>query len=93
MPRVLRNPLQFLMTPKETAEFILDECYRLELETVYYGVNNYLAKKFCAIAIEAGLEFEKKIVKDLEDLCKNSKLQFKFEGYFWNDVKQELEKL
>ena len=42
---------------------------------------------------KASYEFEKKIVKDLEDLCKNSKLEFKFEGYFWNDVKQELEKL
>jgi hypothetical protein len=81
------------MTPKETAEFILDECYRLELETVYYGVNNYLAKKFCDIAIEAGLEFEKKMVKDLEILCKEMNREFKFEGYFWDEVKQEIEKL
>ena len=40
------------MTPREKAEQILDKCYELELETVYYGVNHYLAKKFAFILID-----------------------------------------
>jgi hypothetical protein len=39
------------MTAREKAEQILDRCYELELETVYYGVNHYLAKKFALIAV------------------------------------------
>jgi len=81
------------MTPREKAEFILDECYRLELETVYYGVNHYLAKKFAFILIDECIQFEQRIVKEIETLSKEANRKFKCEGYFWDEVKKEIENI
>ena len=40
------------MTAKEKAEDILDKCYGVEVESVYFGVNHYLAKKFALIVVD-----------------------------------------
>ena len=40
------------MTPQEKAEDILDKCYGVEVESVYFGVNHYLAKKFALIVVD-----------------------------------------
>ena len=45
------------MTPKEKAEDILDKCYGVEVESVYFGVNHYLAKKFALIVVDEMLDF------------------------------------
>jgi hypothetical protein len=70
------------MTPREKAEQILDRCYELELETVYYGVNHYLSKKFALIAVGEMLEIL------YESPAKNIK-----EIAFCIDVTNELKKL
>ena len=49
------------MTAREKAEQILDKCYELELETVYYGVNHYLAKKFAFIVVDEMLDFRNQL--------------------------------
>lgn len=81
------------MTPREKAEHLLDKCYELQLETVYYGVNHYLAKKFALIALEELISFECKIVDDLEKLCIESGIMFKLEDMYWKQVKQEIENI
>ncbi len=81
------------MTPREKAEQILDKCYQLELETVYYGVNHYLAKKFAFILLEEIISFEYQIVEDLETLSIKSGIPFKMEGMYWTEVKQEIENI
>ena len=81
------------MTPKEKAEQILDKCYELELETVYYGVNHYLAKKFAFILLEEIISFEYQIVDDLETLSIKSGMPFKMEGMYWTEVKKEIENI
>ena len=45
------------MTAKEKAEDILDKCYGVEVESVYFGVNHYLAKKFALIVVDEMLDF------------------------------------
>jgi thymidine kinase len=81
------------MTPREKAEHILDKCYELELETVYYGVNHYLAKKFAMILIDECIQFENKIVQEVETLAKEAKREFRCDGLFWNEVKNELQNI
>ena len=81
------------MTPREKAEHILDKCYELELETVYYGVNHYLAKKFAFILIDECIQFEQRIVEQIKILTEEAKREFKCEGYFWKEVKQEIENI
>jgi hypothetical protein len=70
------------MTAREKAEQILDRCYELELETVYYGVNHYLAKKFALIAVGEMLEIL------YESPAKNVK-----ELAFCIDVSNEIKKI
>ena len=81
------------MTPREKAEHLLDKCYELELETVYYGVNHYLAKKFAFIALEELISFECRIVKDLEKLSIESGIGFRLEDMYWEQVKKEIENI
>ena len=68
------------MTPKEKAEDILDKCYGVEVESVYFGVNHYLAKKFGLIVVDEILF----VVSKYNDS--------QAEVSYWNEVKQEIEK-
>jgi len=67
------------MTPKEKAEDILDKCYGVEVESVYFGVNNYLARKFALIVVD-------EIILEMDNVM----LPNPFKQY-WNEVKQEIE--
>jgi hypothetical protein len=68
------------MTAKEKAEDILDKCYGVEVESVYFGVNHYLAKKFGLIVVDEILF----VVSKYNDS--------QAEVSYWNEVKQEIEK-
>jgi thymidine kinase len=81
------------MTAKEKAEDILDKCYGVEVESVYFGVNHYLAKKFALIVVDECIQFEHKIVQEVETLAKQAKREFRCDGLFWDEVKNEIEKL
>jgi hypothetical protein len=70
------------MTPKEKAEDILDKCYGVEVETVYFGVNHYLAKKFALIVVDEMLDFRNALYINEGSLAHKYLL----------DVKQEIEK-
>jgi len=67
------------MTPREKAEQILDKCYELELETVYYGVNHYLAKKFAFIVVDEMLDFRNKLYYNEGSLAHQYLLNIKTE--------------
>ena len=68
------------MTAKEKAEDILDKCYGVEVESVYFGVNHYLAKKFGLIVVD-------EIIQEMNSVM----LPNPFKQY-WQEVKQEIEK-
>jgi hypothetical protein len=70
------------MTPKEKAEDILDKCYGVEVETVYFGVNHYLAKKFALIVVDEMLDFRNALYINEGSLAHKYLL----------DVKEEIEK-
>jgi hypothetical protein len=70
------------MTPKEKAEDILDKCYGVEVESVYFGVNHYLAKKFALIVVDEILDV---------DCFDMSEEHFDNHIEFWEEVKQEIE--
>ena len=81
------------MTAKEKAEDILDKCYGVEVESVYFGVNHYLAKKFALIVVDEIIENQENVIAKIEYklLLKDIKI-ITFSNY-WNEVKQEIEKL
>ena len=57
-------------------------------------VRNVRAKNSALIAVDEMLKFEKSTVKQIEnhlDLFKD--MQFKTESFYWQEVKQEIEKL
>ena len=88
------------MTPKEKAEDILDKCYEVEVESVYFGVNHYLAKKFALIVVDEiinnWINNFKKLKKDETIEIKHSldeMMQLSHSMKYWQEVKQEIEKL
>jgi response regulator of citrate/malate metabolism len=88
------------MTPKEKAEDILDKCYEVEVESVYFGVNHYLAKKFALIVVDEiinnWINNFKKLKKDETIEIKHSldeMMELSHSMKYWNEVKQEIEKL
>jgi|GEM_PF-7097321 hypothetical protein len=71
------------MTPKEKAEDILDKCYGVEVESVYFGVNHYLAKKFALIVVDEMLDFRNALYINEGSLAHKYLL----------DIKQEIENI
>ena len=71
------------MTPKEKAEDILDKCYGVEVESVYFGVNHYLAKKFALIVFDEMLDFRNALYINEGSLAHKYLL----------DIKQEIENI
>jgi len=71
------------MTPKEKAEDILDKCYGVEVESVYFGVNHYLAKKFALIVVDEMLDFRNGLYINEGSLAHKYLL----------DIKQEIENI
>ena len=87
------------MTAKEKAEDILDKCYGVEVESVYFGVNHYLAKKFALIVVDEiinnWINNFKKLKEDETIEIKhslNEMMELSHSMKYWNEVKQEIEK-
>jgi hypothetical protein len=70
------------MTPKEKAEYIIDKCYEVEVESVYFGVNHYLSKKFGLI-----------VVNEIIEALHENHWQNRLIIDYYEEVKQEIEKL
>ena len=84
------------MTPKEKAKELIRKYMEIDLQS-FSEYGNYIEKdsaKQCAlIAADEILEFEKSIIKQLHKITKDAGVQFKVEAEFWEQVKQEIEKL
>ena len=87
------------MTPQEKAEDILDKCYGVEVESVYFGVNHYLAKKFALIVVDEiindWINNFKKLKEDETIEIKhslNEMMELSHSMKYWKEVKQEIEK-
>ena len=87
------------MTPQEKAEDILDKCYGVEVESVYFGVNHYLAKKFALIVVDEiindWINNFKKLKEDETIKIKhslNEMMALSHSIKYWNEVKREIEK-
>ena len=87
------------MTAKEKAEDILDKCYGVEVESVYFGVNHYLAKKFALIVVDEiindWINNFKKLKEDETIEIKhslNEMMELSHSMKYWKEVKQEIEK-
>lgn len=84
------------MTAKEKAKELFDKyCFaiRTEEEIDAYWTNVIHAKECAIIASDELIEFEKSIIKQLHKITKDAGGQFKVEAEFWEQVKQEIEKL
>jgi len=84
------------MTAKEKAQELIRKYMEIDLQP-FSEYGNYIEKdsaKQCAlIAIHELIEFEKSIIEQLHKITKDAGGQFKVEAEFWEQVKQEIEKL
>lgn len=71
------------MTPKEKAEELIEKFYYIKSNSEYFGVNWEIAKKCALIAID-------EIIKQCWDY-RDIDLQASYD--YWQEVKQEIEKL
>ena len=83
------------MTSKEKAVELVKKFSRFacmgRFECKYERHQN--AKKIAIIAVDEAIEFELRIVKEVEWLSIKAEMGFKCEGLFWEEVKQEIQKL
>jgi len=79
MPRVLRNTLQFFMTPKEKAQELVD---KFNYESKHYLMLD--AKQCALIAVD-------EIIRELTEEISPSVHGFRHQ--YWIEVEQELENL
>lgn len=84
------------MTPQEKAIELIEkfekEVYKYDLDTndKYDMSLSHLAEKCALILVEEAIEFEKRIVKEVEILAYLAGTELNCEGLFWEEVKQEL---
>jgi thymidine kinase len=84
------------MKPQKKAVELIEkfekEVYKYDLDTndEYDMSLSHLAEKCALILVEEAIAFEKRIVKQIEDLARFAGKEFKCEGLFWEEVKQEL---
>jgi thymidine kinase len=82
------------MTPKEKAEELVLKYLKIKTHKMFNGWWHKITAKQCAlIAVDECIQFENKIVQEVETLANEAKRQFKCEGLFWEEVKQEIEKI
>jgi hypothetical protein len=80
------------MTPKEKAIELVEKF--TDIENEYNEYSDFKQAKQCAlIAVDEAIEFELRIVKEVEWLSIKAEMGFKCEGLFWEEVKQEIQKL
>jgi thymidine kinase len=91
------------MTPKEKAEELFwnytkvhnfsaildfDGNTHIDLE---YGISK--VKQCALIAVDEAIEFENRIIKEVQFLSDKTGHAFRCEGLYWEEVKHEIEKL
>jgi thymidine kinase len=87
------------MTPKEKAMELIEkfekEVYKYDLDTnnEYDMSLFHLAKQCALIAIDEAVEYEKRIIKEIQFLSDIAGRAFRCEGLYWEQVKHEIEKL
>ena len=84
------------MTPKEKAFQLVNEIQvEHNKEERYYTFHMSLesAKRAALIAVDEAVEYEKRIIKEVQFLSDIAGHAFRCEGLYWEQVKQEIEKL
>ena len=80
------------MTAKEKAIELVKKCSRYacmgRFECKYHRHEN--AKKLALILVDEAIEYELRIVEQVEYLCTLAERGFKCEGLFWEEVKREI---
>jgi len=93
------------MTPKEKAKELIESFYKCmpfrdvkltscdETPELIIQMEKLSAKQCALIAVDEAIEFELRIVKEVECLSIKAEMRFKCEALFWEEVKQEIEKI
>ena len=83
------------MTPKEKAKELFDKCELSCAGILCFDDDWEALAKLCAlIAVDECIKHEKQIVEQIKSLqLSNSFIAIINEGVFWQQVKQEIEKL
>jgi thymidine kinase len=77
------------MSAKEKAIELVD---KMEKDFQYFA-SREIAIKHALIAVDECIQFENKIVQEVETLAKQAKREFRCEGLFWDEVKKEIQKI
>lgn len=78
------------MTPKQKAEELVNKM-KYPLHGVY--IISHVANELALIAVDEAIEFEKRIIKEVQFLSDKAGHAFRCDGLYWELVKQEIEKL
>jgi hypothetical protein len=84
------------MTPQEKAKELVDKFIEFTKEWDEidgYVVDEYRAKECALIAVEELMRFEKASINLMNDFMKVVNLGFDRKGFYYEDVKKEIEKL
>lgn len=81
------------MTPKEKAQELFDKMYMVDDPIGNYPMCFDTAKQCALIAIDEAVEYEKRIIKEVQFLSDIAGHAFRCEGLYWEQVKQEIEKI
>jgi thymidine kinase len=82
------------MTPKEKAEELLLRYLKVKTHKMFNGWWHKITAKQCAlIAVDEAIEFEKRIIKEVQFLSDKAGHAFRCEGLYWEQVKHEIQKL
>jgi hypothetical protein len=77
------------MTPKEKAKELVD---KMEKDFQYFA-SREIAIKHALIAVDEMIRFEKASINLMNDFMKVVNLGFDRKGFYYEDVKKEIEKL
>jgi thymidine kinase len=82
------------MTPKEKAEELLLRYLKVKTHKMFNGWWHKITAKQCAlIAVDEAIEFENRIIKEVQFLSDKAGHAFRCEGLYWEQVKNEIKKL
>jgi hypothetical protein len=81
------------MTPKQKAKDIYSKFTRYEVNGDRYFCKGPIVKVQSLILVDAMIEFELKIIEDVKFLSNKLGSPFRCDGLFWEEVKQEIEKI
>jgi|688.fasta_scaffold164220_4 hypothetical protein len=84
-----------MITAEEKAQQLIKELQMEQLNCGAYRTNMNLrvAKRSAIILCDQMIEFEHRVIQQLDKITKDAGGQFKCEQMYWEDVKSEIEKL